>query len=108
MERTRVGIVGAGPAAPVLTRLVSVDPIYASFDADERAVLRALDTLPSGVERSDALGAIPVEMSTSTRDAVARGKLNYVDPSVQASAGCDDSGLKFIRCTLQASRPAAS
>lgn len=87
IEITQGNLVAAGPGAPVLTRLVSVDPIYASFDADERAVLKALDTLPAGVERSDAVGAIPVEMSTSTREAVARGKLNYVDPSVQASAG---------------------
>ena len=87
IEITPGNLVAAGPGAPILTRLVSVDPIYASFDADERAVLKALDTLPEGVERSDAVGAIPVEMSTSTREAAARGKLQYVDPSVQTAAG---------------------
>ena len=35
-------IVAAGPGAPVLTTLVSVSPIYASFDADEQVVARAL------------------------------------------------------------------
>lgn len=87
IEVTAGNLVASGPGAPVLTRLVSVDPIYATFDADERAVLKALDTLPEGVERSAAVGAIPVEMSTSTREAVARGRVQYVDPSVQAAAG---------------------
>ena len=87
IEVTAGNLVSAGPGSAVLTRLVSVDPIYASFDADERAVLKALDSLPAGVERSDAVGAIPVEMSTTTREAVARGKLQYVDPSVQAAGG---------------------
>ncbi|WP_020180490.1 efflux RND transporter periplasmic adaptor subunit [Methylopila sp. M107] len=87
IEVTQGNLVAAGPGAPVLTRLVSVDPIYASFDADERAVLKALDTLPEGVERSAAIGAIPVEMSTNAGGATARGKLQYVDPSVQAAAG---------------------
>jgi len=54
---------------------------------DSAAVLKALDTLPAGVDRSEALGAIPVEMSTATRETAARGKLNYVDPSVEATAG---------------------
>lgn len=87
IEVTAGNLVAAGPGAPVLTRLVSIDPIYASFDADERAVLKALDTLPAGVERSDAIAAIPVEMSTGTREDVARGRLQYVDPSVQAAGG---------------------
>lgn len=87
IEVTQGNLVSAGPGAPVLTRLVSVDPIYASFDADERAVLKALDTLPAGAERSDAIGAIPVEMSTAAREAVARGRLQYVDPTVQSGAG---------------------
>lgn len=87
IEVTPGNLVAAGPGALALTRLVSVDPIYASFDADERAVLKALDTLPQGSERSDAISAIPVEMSTTTREAVARGRLQYVDPSVQSAAG---------------------
>ena len=35
LEVTVGNLVAAGPSAPVLTTLVSVDPIYASFDADE-------------------------------------------------------------------------
>src|SRR5205814_1454055 len=53
LEITVGNLVAAGPGAPVLTTLVSVNPIYASFDADEQVVLRALKDLPQG---------IPVEM----------------------------------------------
>ncbi|HEY0291628.1 MAG TPA: efflux RND transporter periplasmic adaptor subunit [Hansschlegelia sp.] len=87
IEVTAGNLVAAGPGAPVLTRLVSVNPIYASFDADEETLMRALDTLPKGGDRSDALGAIPVEMSTLTSDGATRGKLIYVDPTVDAGAG---------------------
>ena len=41
-EITVGNLVAAGPGAPVLTTLVSVDPIYASFNADEEVVTRAL------------------------------------------------------------------
>ena len=42
IEITAGNLVASGPGAPVLTTLVSVSPIYASFDADEQAVARAL------------------------------------------------------------------
>ena len=42
LEITVGNLVAAGPGAPVLTTLVSVDPIYASFNADEEVVTRAL------------------------------------------------------------------
>ena len=37
LEITVGNLVAAGPGAPVLTTLVSVDPIYASFNADEKS-----------------------------------------------------------------------
>ena len=40
LEITAGNLVAAGPGAPVLTTLVSVSPIYASFDADEQVVGR--------------------------------------------------------------------
>ena len=42
LEITSGNLVAAGPGAPVLTTLVSVSPIYASFEADEQVVARAL------------------------------------------------------------------
>src|SRR5207248_3257879 len=48
LEITTGNLVAAGPGAPVLTTLVSVSPIYASFDTDEQIVTRALGSLPGG------------------------------------------------------------
>ena len=53
LEVTVGNLVAAGPGAPVLTTLVSVSPIYASFNADEQVVARALKSLArsTGAER---------------------------------------------------------
>jgi multidrug efflux system membrane fusion protein len=78
-------LVAAGASAPLLTTLVSVDPIYASFDADERSVLDALASL-SGEER--ALDRIPVRLATATSEAGSyTGKLHFVDNGVDAASG---------------------
>lgn len=78
-------LVAAGAAAPPLTTLVSVDPIYASFDADERTVLDALATLP-GKER--ALDRIPVRLTTAANEAAQfTGKLHFIDNGVDAASG---------------------
>ncbi len=45
LEITVGNLVAAGTGAPVLTTLVSVNPIYASFDADEEVVLQALRSI---------------------------------------------------------------
>ncbi|MDB5653553.1 MAG: Efflux transporter periplasmic adaptor subunit, partial [Tardiphaga sp.] len=45
IEYTVGNLIAAGPGAPVLTTLVSINPIYASFNADEQVVTRALKTL---------------------------------------------------------------
>lgn len=82
IEITEGNLVSSGPGAPALVRLVSVDPIYASFDADEGAVARALESLPQAGDRTDNLSAIPVEIEGS-----GKGELAYVDPSVDAATG---------------------
>jgi multidrug efflux system membrane fusion protein len=87
IEITVGNLVSAGPGAPVLVRLVSVDPIYASFDADEHTVAKALASLPGGQDRSETLGAIPVELASDGESQPRRGELQYVDPSVDAATG---------------------
>jgi membrane fusion protein, multidrug efflux system len=89
LEVTVGNLVAAGPSAPVLTTLVSVSPIYASFDADERAVARALSDLPrGGGTRAALLKRIPVEMGTAdTGDTPFRGHLQLVDNQVNAKSG---------------------
>src|SRR3954463_7337085 len=63
LEVTIGNLVAAGAGAPVLTTLVSVDPIYASFDADEQVVARALKDAGGGTQRG--LESIPVMMATA-------------------------------------------
>ena len=103
LEVTVGNLVAAGPGAPVLTTLVSVDPIYASFDADEQEVSKALAALrgthvdgrtdtgqreraqlgyPDGLER------IAVRMETLGNEAgFHTGHLQLIDNRVDASSG---------------------
>jgi multidrug efflux system membrane fusion protein len=89
LEITVGNLVAAGPGAPVLTTLVSVDPIYASFNADEEVVLRALKSL--GLERSGGqlpVERIPVSMGTVLSDGTPiQGRLQLIDNQVDAKNG---------------------
>lgn len=86
LELTVGNLVAAGPGAPVLTTLVSVSPIYASFDADEQVVARALKDVSSGGERR--LERIPVQMGTAaTSDTPFEGRLQLVDNQVDVKSG---------------------
>lgn len=88
LEVTPGNLVAAGPGAPVLTTLVSVSPIYASFDADERVVARALQGLPSGASARAQFERIPVQMGTAaTPDTPHKGHLQLVDNQVDAKSG---------------------
>ena len=79
LEVTVGNLVPAGPGAPVLTTLVSVNPIYASFDADEHVVLRALH---------DGQNAIAVEAETVTNGGKQlRGRLQLIDNQVNTRSG---------------------
>ncbi|OWQ90297.1 efflux transporter periplasmic adaptor subunit [Roseateles aquatilis] len=87
LEVTQGNLVAAGPGAPVLTTLVSVSPIYASFDADERTVARALAEVPGGGARTQ-LDRIPVQIGTAaTADTPFNGRLQLVDNQVDAKSG---------------------
>lgn len=88
IEVTSGNLVAAGPSAPVLTTLVSVDPIYASFEADEQSLARALATLPGGGDLVSQIGDIPVELGTlATPGTPFTGKLQLVDNVVDARSG---------------------
>ncbi len=88
LEITTGNLVAAGPGAPVLTTLVSVSPIYASFDADEQVVTRALRDLPSGASARSQLERIPVQMGTAaTAETPYIGHLQLVDNQVDAKSG---------------------
>lgn len=81
-------LVAAGAGAPVLTTLVSVDPIYASFDADEQVVLRALRDLMATSGEGRDVTRIPVEMDIPFSDeGRIRGHLQLIDNTVDTSSG---------------------
>jgi membrane fusion protein, multidrug efflux system len=86
IEVTVGNLVAAGTSSPVLTSLVSVNPIYASFDADEDVVLRALNSIADSSGTRDRLGQIPVEMSTSGGSS-AKGHIQLIDNQVNGQSG---------------------
>ena len=79
-------LVPAGAGGPVLTTLVSVDPIYAAFDADEASLRRALGSLPTQSAR-DEVDRIPVQMILGESDTPRQGKLQLIDNQIAASTG---------------------
>ncbi|MET0518217.1 MAG: efflux RND transporter periplasmic adaptor subunit, partial [Burkholderiaceae bacterium] len=84
LEITVGNLVAAGPGAPVLTTLVSVSPIYASFDADEQVVARVTAT-PGQRNRLDR---IPVQMGTlGVEGTPLEGRLQLIDNQVNAKSG---------------------
>lgn len=88
IEITTGNLVSAGPDAPILTTLVSVDPIYASFNADEQIVTRALRALDSPGDAHTQVDRIPVVMTSETSDGVPlQGKLQLIDNQVEARTG---------------------
>jgi multidrug efflux system membrane fusion protein len=87
LEITVGNLVPAGPGAPVLTTLVSVSPIYASFDADEQLIARALRSLGGSSARAQ-IERIPVRMGTAdSLDTTIEGHLQLVDNQVDARSG---------------------
>jgi multidrug efflux system membrane fusion protein len=88
IEVTVGNLVAAGPGSPVLTSLVSVNPIYASFNADERVVMGALKSQAVGPNGLVALDRIPVQMGTVLSDGTPFvGHLQLIDNQVDARSG---------------------
>ncbi|MCD7108097.1 efflux RND transporter periplasmic adaptor subunit [Rhizobium sp. DKSPLA3] len=87
-EITEGNLVAAGSGSPVLTTLVSVDPIYASFDVNEDLIGRTLAQLGgSGTDAPD-LALVPVELATGAGEGAAiRGKLQLIDNEVNGQSG---------------------
>lgn len=87
-EITVGNLVEGGSNAPLLTTLVSVNPIYASFNADENIVGKALATLSPEANATAHVEKIPVEMSTATNEGVwRRGVMQFVDNKVDVASG---------------------
>jgi multidrug efflux system membrane fusion protein len=95
LEVTVGNLVGEGPVAPVLTTLVSVDPIYASFNADESVVLNALKEIGGGLRSHAQVGRIPVRMETAANAGSVTGGLQFIDNHVDTRSGTVRVRAKF-------------
>ena len=73
-------------ARRLLTSLVSISPIYASFEADENVVANALADLPEGLNSRDFVNRIPVQMDVHGQDGIT-GKLQLINNSVDVTSG---------------------
>ena len=81
-------LVAAGSSSPALTTLVSVDPIYASFSANEQTVTQALAELPTNNGVSPPVEQIPVQIGTAGDNGTPiKGKLQLIDNEVDAASG---------------------
>ncbi|MDD0810776.1 efflux RND transporter periplasmic adaptor subunit [Curvibacter sp. RS43] len=88
IEVTAGNLVAAGAGAPVLTSLVSVNPIYASFEADEQVIAQALQGLGRGAAARARIERIPVQMGTAEGgNTPYQGHLQLVDNQVDAKSG---------------------
>jgi multidrug efflux system membrane fusion protein len=103
-EITPGNLVAAGPAAPILASLVSVSPIYATFDADERAITNSLADLKPDADGARPVERIPVLMSgpevgaepISGRVAMIDNAVNVRSGTVQVRAVFDNSTGNLI------------
>src|SRR5260370_184998 len=79
-EMTVGNIVSTGSSAPLLTTLVSVSPIYASFDVDEQTYLRYLSR--------DSRASVPVSLGLANEEGFSReGKVASVDNQLDTASG---------------------
>jgi len=79
-ELTVGNVVSTGPNAPLLTTLVSVSPIYASFEVDEQTYLQYL-----GRDRN---GKVPVALGLANETGYSRkGVVTSVDNRLDTSSG---------------------
>ncbi|MBP2302422.1 efflux RND transporter periplasmic adaptor subunit [Azospirillum picis] len=80
-EVTLGNVVAAGAASAPLTTLVSVSPIYASFDVDEQTYLTHI----AGVKDN---AGVPVELGLANEAAYSRtGTVEHVDNRMDAQSG---------------------
>ncbi len=86
IEMTPGNLIAAGPSSPVLTELVSLSPIYASFEANEDVVAGILAELPEGINARNFIDRVPVQMDVAGASDV-KGALQLIDNSVDPESG---------------------
>ncbi|TCN36242.1 efflux RND transporter periplasmic adaptor subunit [Sinorhizobium americanum] len=87
LEVTAGNLVAAGSASPVLTTLVSVDPIYASFNVSEEVVAAALAKLSASAGAA-SIEQIPVQIGTAADEGTPiSGHIQLINNEVDAATG---------------------
>lgn len=86
---TRGNLVSNGPGeATLLTTVVSLDPIYASFDADEQTFLRHSQLAREGKRASTRQSGLRIHMALANEDTFPReGTLHFLDNQLDPSTG---------------------
>jgi RND family efflux transporter MFP subunit len=81
-------VTGGTGSGTLLTTIVSVDPIYANFDVDERTVQRVKQLVREGKLESNEIAEIPVWLGLATESGFPhRGTINFVDNQVNPRTG---------------------
>jgi membrane fusion protein, multidrug efflux system len=87
IEVTAGNLVSAGATSPVLTTIVSIDPIYASFNVNEEVVAAALAKLSASAS-TDSIERIPVQIGTAADEGTPiEGYIQLIDNEVDAATG---------------------
>jgi multidrug efflux system membrane fusion protein len=86
---TEGNLVSSGPGeATLLTTLVSIDPIHAHFDADERIFLKYLDLAKQGRRASARASHVTIRMALAGEEGFPRqGELDFLDNQLDPSTG---------------------
>jgi multidrug efflux system membrane fusion protein len=86
---TQGNLVSSGPGeATLLTTVVSLDPIYASFDADEQTLLRYQELAREGKRASARENGLPIRLAlASDVDFPREGKMNFLDNQIDPATG---------------------
>ena len=81
-------VTGGSNTAPLLTTVVSIDPIYVSFEGDEQIYLKYNELARRGVRKSSRDAANPVFMALANEQGYPhRGEMVFVDNQVDPRTG---------------------
>ncbi|MGH9371552.1 MAG: efflux RND transporter periplasmic adaptor subunit [Vicinamibacterales bacterium] len=99
---TAGNLVSSGPGeATLLTTVVSLDPMYASFDADEQTFLRYSDLARTGQRASAREDGLPIRMAlASDEDFPREGTMDFLDNQVDPATGTIQGRAVFRNADL--------
>jgi multidrug efflux system membrane fusion protein len=82
-------LVSSGPGeATLLTTVVSLDPIYASFDADEHTLLTQAGLTGGGTRAHAGQRGLPIRLALASDHEFQReGKMNFLDNQIDPATG---------------------